>query len=165
MNLTAEEARELFFYNSLDGSLEWKKRRVGVRKDMKVASIDTHGYLQVKINGRTYQAHRVVFLMFNMRWPKNQIDHINGCRTDNRIENLREVTCQENRRNSKLRCDNKSGYSGIHWIERDKKWSARIRIGGKLCQLGYFVKKDDAIAARKSAEKELGFHENHGRKR
>ena len=60
-----------------------------------------------------YYAHRLAWFIYYGEWPKNQIDHINGVRTDNRIKNLRSVTVSENRKNAKLRIDNKSGRVGV----------------------------------------------------
>jgi len=96
-------------------------------------------------------------------WPPDQIDHVNGVRTDNRIENLRSVTHAENGRNQAIPRNNTSGVMGVARRTRGKKWHAQIKVGGKQIHLGSFDDKDEAIAARAAADIEHGFHENHGR--
>lgn len=102
--------------------------------------------------------------MHNGPIPKGyQIDHLDHNRYNNRIENLRLVTNQENHRNMPIRKDNCSGYTGVRWVIDRGKWSATICIDGKTKHLGLFRDKDDAIAARQEAEIKYGFHPNHGR--
>jgi len=70
-------------------------------------------YYRIKINKIVYQLHNVIWYLFNNKWPDGIIDHINGNKLDNRIENLRDVTQKINCKNQKLRKTNKTGYSGI----------------------------------------------------
>lgn len=121
-----------------------------------------NGYKQGRIFGRKYLAHRIIWKLVHGTDPE-QVDHINGIRDDNRIENLRSVTSQENLKNQKMCSNNTSGVMGVYWYKRLGKWSARIMVAGKNKHLGYFTDKFDAIKARKNAEKEHGFHTNHGR--
>jgi hypothetical protein len=115
------------------------------------------------IFGTVYLAHRVIWAMQTGAWPEAQIDHISGVRHDNRWLNLRSVTRAENQKNMQVRSDNTSGYSGIGWSERTRKWRTRIFVDGKEHHIGDFHDINDAIAARKAAEAEHGFHPNHGR--
>ncbi len=96
-------------------------------------------------------------------WTLEETDHISGVRTDNRLGNLRSVSGAENNKNKQIPSDNTSGTIGVHWHKRSGKWQAQIKADGKREHLGYFHNKDDAKAARLSAEARLGFHENHGR--
>ena len=73
------------------------------------------GYLQVCTKGKTYKAHRLVWLIEKGVWPE-ELDHINGVRTDNRIENLREVSRKENLRNQKTRCTSSSGDYAYNYL-------------------------------------------------
>ncbi|TES59213.1 HNH endonuclease [Pseudomonas syringae pv. tomato] len=125
-------------------------------------SLNSWGYVQFHFQGSYYKAHRVVWLICKGYWPE-ELDHINGNRTDNRIENLREVTRQENLRNQKIRSNNTSGVMGVGWDKCNRRWTARIRYEGKNKCIGYFKTFDEAAAARKAAEIAFGYHPNHGR--
>lgn len=119
-----------------------------------------NGYLAGRLFGKDYYAHRIAWKIHYGCDPVNQIDHINGNRTDNRIKNLREVTHRENSLNQKHRSTNTSGHMGVD-IDRGK-WRAHITIHGKFKHIGYFDTMVEAIAARKAAEEEYGFHKHHG---
>ena len=92
-----------------------------------------------------------------------QIDHIGGQRDRNNFSNLRLVDNQGNAMNQRKRSNNKSGITGVYWHSRDEIWEAKIGVNGKLKNLGSFDDKFEAICARKSAEKRIGYHENHGK--
>lgn len=123
----------------------------------------TKGYLTGRVLGQKYRAHRVIWLLATGAWPVDQIDHINGVRTDNRLVNLREATPSDNMRNMCVPRHNTSGVIGVSWCEQDQRWRARMHLGAKSLHLGQFRDIEDAIAARKAAEKFYNFHENHGR--
>jgi len=91
------------------------------------------------------------------------IDHINGIKDDNRINNLRDVTRSQNHQNRKLAKHNTSGVIGVYWRSDTNKWAAQINSNNKRLVLGCYTNKQDAINARRLAEKNLGFHSNHGR--
>jgi len=120
----------------------------------------------LQFNGKycTFLRSRTVWCWHNGRWPDPNllIDHINGNPSDDRIENLKEVTRIENARNMKRFASNKSGHQGVYQIKKEK-WQAYITVNQKQIHLGFFKKKEDAIVARKEAETKYGFHENHGR--
>lgn len=124
---------------------------------------DKDGYKKGAVKGNDYLAHRVIWLLHTGHWPADQIDHVNGIRSDNRICNLRPASNTENGRNKRIRSDNSSGVQGVGWCKREKKWQARIRVDGTLKHLGYFNDIQLAASVRKRAEREYGFHENHGR--
>jgi len=116
------------------------------------------GYRKVYFDRRVYYTHRLIWKLLYGEDPV-EIDHINGNRSDNRITNLRSVSHLENTRNSKRRSGNTSGVTGVFWLKDRSKW--RVSISQEL--LGEFNKFEDAVAARKQAEKEHGYHPNHGR--
>ena len=126
-------------------------------------SIDGRGYKQGHFSGKHLRAHRVVWAVHFGSWPKNEIDHINGNRSDNRIENLRDVPHRDNMKNMSVSRANTSGQIGVDWSKKDKCWRAFIGVGGSRRYLGSFIEKHDAISARKRAEIEMGYHPNHGR--
>jgi hypothetical protein len=96
-------------------------------------------------------------------FPTYQIDHIDGDGLNNRLENLRDVTQLENLRNMTLYRNNTSGRIGVCFVKREGKWCAQIGTKSGSKHLGHFSNFDDAVTARKAAEVELGYHENHGR--
>lgn len=122
------------------------------------------GYVRFRHNTGNLYVHRLVWEMHNGPIPQGmQIDHINGKRDDNRIENLRLVTQQVNLRNARLRDDSRTGIPGITRLVSGRY---RVRIGhrGRTIYLGVFPTKEQAVAIRKKAEARLGYHKNHGRK-
>lgn len=140
--------------------ITWNTRWAGKEA---FTSINRHGYRQGRIFKRVTQAHRVIWAIVTGRWPSEQIDHINGIRTDNRLGNLREVSSSENSKNKCQRSNNTSGVTGVSWSHDKRKWLADIRVNKKQIYIGRFDNFDDAVAARKEAERKYGFHENHGR--
>jgi hypothetical protein len=121
-----------------------------------------NGYLAGKIGGRTYLAHRIIWKIAHGLDP-DFIDHINGRKDDNSIANLRSIPYAENTKNKALHRNNKSGIVGVR---RDgSAWRAVIQVDGKKKNLGRHQRIEDAIAARRSAEQQYGFHQNHGSSR
>jgi hypothetical protein len=114
------------------------------------------GYKFVKFNGKNKRIHRLVAEAFIPN-PENKqcVDHINNIINDNRIENLRWATFQENRFNSSMNKNNTSGFKGINWEKNIKKWRAEIRHNNKKIHIGYFNTKEEANNARVKKAKEL----------
>lgn len=166
--LTAERAHELLRYEPETGQFYWRVARGGIRcAGASAGFIDRREcprYWKIRIDRRTYFAHRLAWLMMTGEWPSLQVDHINGDGFDNRWANLREVTNQENQQNAKLPRDNSSGAPGVWWNKARKQWYAQIGSREHRRRLGQFDRLEDAVAARKAAERELGYHPNHGRK-
>lgn len=125
--------------------------------------INVHGYIQIRLLGQIYLAHRLAFLWVNGALPAINIDHINGRRDDNRWANLREADHATNSRNTSRPSHNSSGRIGVFKVAREGKWCARIKVSGRPIHLGYFNDFEEACHARERAEREHGFHPNHGR--
>lgn len=144
-----------FDLDSLRGVIRWKIRPArSVRIGSEAGAINGHGYRQLRLNGENLQLHRIVFAMTHGRWPEGPIDHINRVRLDNRPENLRESTFTQNRRNAGLRCNNRSGTTGVRFNKRNGQWHAYIKTGSVQTHLGFFPTSESAIAARHAAERE-----------
>ena len=165
-DLTVDLLNHLFEYDKETGNLIWKIKPSSKGNRVKVGDIagtvKSHGYLCVGINYNSYRAHRLIFLMHKGYLPKT-IDHINGDRLDNRIENLRAVTASQNQHNRKLNSNNTSGYKGVYWAKQTKKWRAEIETSGERVHLGYFDNVEEAAEVLRKAREELhGDFANHG---
>lgn len=134
-NLFHSADRPISHFKNEHGRRMWRTRYAG-----KIAgSIGGAGYLQARACRRLHLVHRIIYEMHNGPIPEGmQIDHINGIRSDNRVDNLRLATGAENSRNQKLSKDNTSGFKGVSWHSTSGKWAAQIRINGKNKHLGLF---------------------------
>lgn len=150
-DLTYERAAELLDYDPESGILTWIAKPSVTAHSVKVGagagSLSKDGYLRIRIDGKKYQAHRLAWLLHTGEFPPDQIDHINGIRTDNRIANLRSATSQQNNQNAGKKRSNTSGYKGVNLHKQSGKWVARIRVPllGQ-CSLGYFDTPEAAAA-------------------
>ena len=156
-------------YDHVSGKLYWLPREDNKtwnaqRAGKEAFTASYNGYKVGAVNSKKYLAHRVIWKMLN-GVDAEQIDHINGDRSDNRPQNLRSVAHVDNARNCKEKSTNKSGYTGVSWSSSTNKWMATIGVGGKTKYLGVFCDIREAAEARQKAEAELGYHENHGRKK
>lgn len=142
-----EELRATFEYHE-DGYLI--RKRTG--KPCGTRANTSNGYASVWVGGKTLLAHRIIYAIVRGEIPEGQIDHLNGDRSDNRIENLRDVSGLENMHNSKMPKTNTSGFTGVHWETQRKKWMAQIRVDKRQKFLGYFDDFEDAVEARKMAK-------------
>lgn len=114
----------------------------------------TGGYHRVRIDGFVYLCHRLAWFYVHGKEPEHEIDHRNGDPGDNRIDNLRCATHEQNSQNRRAR-KNISGHPGAKWIESRKKWSARVKVGGKDIHIGMFETAEEASAAYIEKKREL----------
>ena len=159
--MDAKILHELFEYR--DGELYWKVDRYRVKSSGKLAGwIENTGYRRVLIDGKKYQIHRLVYMMHYGFMP-NTIDHFDGNRLNNKIENLRPATVEENCRNSIRRTNNTSGVKGVFWNKQTAQWRAQIRSKGKRIHIGLFDSINEAENAIKNARTVYhGNFANHG---
>ena len=176
MSVPIDQLHEMLKYNPDTGKFIWRERAedfpsplsairgFNARCAGKLVYEEGHkGYRRIQLLGKRYKSHRLAWAMHHGDWPADQIDHINGVRSDNRIGNLREASQTENSRNVRLTASNMSGVIGVYWNKVNFRWSADIGVNNSTVHLGTFKDFDDAVAARKKAEVEYGFHQNHGR--
>jgi hypothetical protein len=162
--ITQATLKELLNYSPETGEFTWLKSIGGKSKTGLLAgTLNSLGYRKIIIWGKEYKAHRLAWLYTHGSFPEGQIDHINGVRKDNKIDNLRAVTNAENTRNGKRRCTNTSGVTGVSWFKLNEAWGAYINDNGKKLFLGLFEDLFSAVAARKTAEIKYDYHPNHGR--
>lgn len=153
------ETGKLFWIDHPDVIKSWRSRFI----DKEAFSyINIYGYKIGDLNGRKFKTHRAVWAVVHGHWPDGEIDHIDHCKTNNRIENLRVVRKVDNMRNRPISKRNKHGVFGVFFSERLRKWCAMIGVEGRTKYLGIYKEFEDAVAARKAAEREYGYHENHG---
>ena len=143
------------------------KRLTAARGTKGIGSIpgskNKDGYIQMRIDRKRYFAHRLAWLYIHGEFPV-QTDHKDHNRSNNKIDNLRNVTHRENGKNVSMNSKNKSGTTGVYYNTRERKWMAEIMVHQKKILLGGHKEKDNAISARQHAEKLYKFHDNHGKK-
>ncbi len=143
---------EVLHYESSTGLFTWLVDRTpSIRAGAIAGALQSNGYIHIKIDERTYKAHRLAWFFIHRKWPVEFIDHRNMVKDDNRIENLREASRSQNNTNRKVPANSLSGHTGVGWNCRSKKWCARVVIGGKRRNVGFFTHKEEAIAARNAA--------------
>lgn len=155
--------RRIFDYNPETGDLIWlyrpeKGSHWNGRFAGKVAGTEHQGYIRVKLDGRKYQAHRLVWMLAYGECPEHmQLDHINGFRNDNRVENLRLVSNQQNQFNRS--CNDGRGYKGVY--RKGKSWKAEITVPDGRKYLGMFRTPEQAAIAYDAAARR--WHGEHAR--
>jgi hypothetical protein len=154
------DLHNIFYYK--DGSLYWKISKSKVTKDKKAGWIQKNGYDKVELFGQTYCQHRVIFLMHHGYLPK-VVDHIDGNKHNNKIENLRAADHSKNTLYSRKNSRNTSGVKGVHFCKQSRKWKARICIDGKRKLLGLFNDLELAeLVMMEAREKYHGEFAHHG---
>ena len=181
---SADFLRTIFSYNPDTGELRWKPRTPDTFDSVEgskytaesrcrifnskfagklAGSVGACGYITVQLNGQHLKAHRIIFVMMTGEQPKDEIDHINHCRSDNRWSNLRDVSKRQNSLNQKRHSTNSTGVTGVSYLKNISKYVAYICKDNEQIRIGYYESLDDAAEARRLAEIEYGFHPNHGR--
>lgn len=167
--VTVDQLKEWVTYDEYTGEMHrikgiHPKTGACYAKRKLVTGKNNHGYLWLNIFGYMYLVHRLAFLYMTGEHPTDEIDHIDGDRTNNKWSNLRQSSCFTNSRNQGIRKDCTSGVRGVTYSTRANKWIARISHMGVRHALGYFMHKSDAIEARHNAEVSYGYHPNHARR-
>ena len=95
---------------------------------------DAEGYLKIQVPKQraTISRAHLVLLLNDIHIPEGyHVDHIDGDRTNDSLCNLRVVTKRVNHCNRSKRCDNTSGYTGIHWSDYHQHYVIRRTVQGK----------------------------------
>ena len=156
--LTQDRLMEVMDCDPEIGEFTWRLQP-GSRSDLvgkRAGYNGPKGYRSIWIDGEGYLVHRLIWLYVHGKFPPDQIDHINMKRSDNRIENLREATPQQNMRNKKAERNSKYGVGlkGAQWNHRDKRWVAQAALdNGKTTHLGTFHTEEEAHEAYCEAAK------------
>lgn len=158
-HLSPELLRTLLDYDPKTGALTWKSRTTGKRPlwwnrmyaGKRAGSTMPDGNVLLKIDDRSYLAHRVIWAMVHGAWPECVV-HRNGKLGDNRLRNLRDVNRKTIQRQPVLYRTNTSGVRGVSWSKAARKWVASIRVDDLTIHLGSFATKEEAARARRAGE-------------
>lgn len=162
ITLTAEMARGLWSYDPETGELRWRVRGANRIEPGTIAgNVSSTGYVHIGFAYKLWKAHRIAWLITHGVWPSGQIDHVNGCKSDNRLANLRDVSMSQNQANVGRKRHNTSGYKGVSWSAAKGRWQAYIQCDGVQQHLGYFDNPRAAHSAYVAAAR-LAFG-NHAR--
>lgn len=152
--VTIEELRERLDFCPSTGLISWKKSRYRNRIGQVTNSLDSRGYVQIKVCGRVIKGHRLAWALHYGEWPNQDIDHINGVRHDNRIENLREVSNALNCQNKRAPLPgNKTGFLGVTY--QAGAYRATVTLNRKQHHLGRFATAEAAHAAYLAGKRKL----------
>ena len=152
-DVTAEFVRQVFDYNADLGCLIWKYRpdrsaRWNGRYAGKPAgTVSFHKRHIVKVNKKSYHTPRIIWLWMTGKWPCHEVDHIDCNPLNNRWDNLRDATRNQNQHNSQIYKTNTSGFKGVYFDKQSGKWKAQISLHGKRHNLGRYQTPEDAYAA------------------
>lgn len=146
-----EEMRRRLSYDKDTGAVIWV---VGRKAGQQIFNKSCQGYLRLKIAGKNYYLHRVCWFLHHGEWPTEWIDHINGNKSDNRLENLRVVSSSQNSANRPLAVNNTTGYKGVVYRKAFNKYLVRVGANPRTI-VGYFESLEEAARAYNEAAKEL----------
>lgn len=153
-DLTQQRLKELLDYDPETGVFTWRisaGRRV--KAGQRAGAVKASGYRVIGVCGDLHYEHRLAFLYMTGAFPKNDADHVNRDKADNRWSNLRDATVLQNSGNAGIRRDNTSGVKGVGWNKKAQKWMVRIRINGRSKYMGLFDDIGEAAAAYAEAAK------------
>jgi hypothetical protein len=144
-NLTVEQLKKALFYDK-DSGLFYRKLNNDKVKQIPSGSISKNGYVTIRVMSKLYYAHRLAWLYNFGAFPNQHVDHINNVRTDNRIDNLRDVSRYGNNQNlKKAQKNNKTKFLGVSFSgNKQSPYRARIFINGIQKQIGLFQSAEEA---------------------
>lgn len=156
--ISIEQLKEKLEYNEKIGIFKWKidNQNQVCHNDI-AGTIHSNGYVYIKIDGETYRAHKLAWFYYYGVYPKQELDHINKIKSDNRITNLREITHINNLRNTKIYKNNTSSVKGVTFDKSRNKWRAQIVVNQHTYNLGRFKDFDEAVCTRLIVEQCLNW--------
>jgi hypothetical protein len=154
---SAASLSERLQYDPQTGALTWRLRPNGrVAANTQAGCIASTGYRVIRIDGRQWKAHRLVWLIVHGEEPAGDLDHVDGNRLNNRIENLREASDLDNAQNRRrANCNSATGLLGVSAPARRPVFHAVIRAAGKKIHIGTYQSADQAHTAYLTAKRLL----------
>lgn len=152
--MALKRLQELVLYNPETGKFSSKVNGPGRAIGQQAGSIKHSGdrkYIHLRVAGEWILAHRLAWFYMFGHWPPNDIDHVNGDGTDNRLANLRLATEGQNCMNRRVHCNNTSGFKGVTFDKESGRWRSQIQIDGKHQTLGRFQSPRHAALAYNAA--------------
>jgi hypothetical protein len=153
--ITQERLKSLLTYDPDTGEFRWRFQRQRCPVGALAGTSSYHGYVVIKLNGRSYRAHRLAWLYQHGCWPDGELDHVNRQRNDNRITNLREASRFANCQNRVKSPAAHSQHIGVSKGFGGKGWRAYIDKNNRRVTLGVFATEAEAVHARYEAERQL----------
>ena len=175
-----KQIQESFCYDPASGEIFWKLDRPFEHFKSKRSyqhylnnragklarsSLNAYGYPVIGIKNKVIAAHLIIYVIMTGRFPTEHVDHIDGDPQNNKWVNLREVTQAVNTRNQRKNSRNTSGFAGVYWAHREKRWASQVTVDGITKRLGTFDSPEEAYKARLNylaMRPDLGYTERHG---
>jgi hypothetical protein len=144
--MSTDILKEIIHYDKENGEFKWIVKKNGMKES--VGTINSDGYRCIGISGKIYKAHRLAWLYVYGELPNGVIDHINGDKLDNRISNLRDVSCKVNSQNMRKSKNNNSILTipGVYQEKRSSKYRVKLNINGEQRHFGNYETKEEAEA-------------------
>lgn len=142
--MNIDKLKTIIKYEPTTGEFWWIEPKRGRKLDVPAGSINYKGYRIIVIAGKNYLAHRLAFLYMTGEWPSEYVDHIDGNPQNNKWENLRAVTAQQNSWNKKRKYNSYTGIKGVRKVLFSDMWEVNIWINDTLYSEGPFKTYQEA---------------------
>jgi hypothetical protein len=152
MMFTIDELKSILHYSPETGVFSAVVDRPRAKAGEEVGTILPNGYVHIMVRGKFCKGHRLAWFYMTGEWPSEQIDHINGERSDNRWCNLRECSNEQNSLNRRKYRNNSTSVTGVYWHKKSQRYAASIDFNRKRINLGYFDSVEAAAVVRRAAE-------------
>ena len=153
------ELQSMLEYDPATGIVTWKEGRSNILKGSVAGCLHPSGYKVMGFNNQTHRLQRIIWVyMFGYIPEGFYIDHINGNKIDNRLENLRLATNNQNQQNRPAPKNSSSGYRGVTWHKQMNKWMSRICHNRKRTTIGFFDSAQEAYDAYREQANQLFTH-------
>lgn len=163
MKTQQQELQETFNYCPISGTFTYKMQKGKAKIGDVAGSYHESGAIYIRFQGKKHLAHRLAWLYMYGQLPKGEIDHKDQDRSNNAINNLRDVSHDLNMKNKPKYQNNSTGVAGVSIDKRCGKYRAYLSINGKPKGLGYYLTLEEAKAAREKALREQeDYYDNHG---